>query len=78
MGEIALLVEQFGAWAFVALIAGFLLKYVILDLRKDNERNFHMAAKLHSRFDELENSVSGIVGELHYLQGKLNGRNDKK
>ena len=78
MGDIALLIEQFGAWAFVAIIAGFLLKYVILDLRKDNERNYQMSAKLHSRFDELEDSVSGIVSELHYLQGKLNGRNDKK
>ena len=78
IGSVSALIEQFGAWAFVAIIAGFLLKYVILDLRKDNDRNFHMAAKLHSRFDELEDSVSGIVGELHYLQGKLNGRNDKK
>ena len=33
MGDIAALIEQFGAWAFVAIIAGFLLKYVILDLR---------------------------------------------
>ena len=78
MGEVSALIEQFGAWAFVAIIAGFLLKYVIMDLRKDNDRNYGMAAKLHSRFDQLEDSISGIVSELHYLQGKLNGRNDKK
>ena len=78
MGDIASLIEQFGAWAFVAIIAGFLLKYVIMDLRKDNERNYAMAGKLHKRFDELEDSVSGIVSELNYLQGKLNGRKDGK
>ena len=78
MGEVSALIEQFGAWAFVAIIAGFLLKYVIMDLRKDNDRNYGMVSKLHTRFDQLEDSISGIVSELHYLQGKLNGRNDKK
>ena len=78
MGDIASLIEQFGAWAFVAIIAGFLLKYVIMDLRKDNERNYAMAGKLHKRFDELEDSVSGIISELNYLQGKMNGRKDGK
>ena len=74
----ASLIEQFGAWAFVAIIAGFLLKYVIMDLRKDNERNYAMAGKLHKRFDEIEDIVSGIMSELNYLQGKLNGRKNDK
>ena len=78
MSDFTALIEQFGAWAFVAIIAGFLLKYVIMDLRKDNERNYAMAGKLHKRFDEIEDIVSGIMSELNYLQGKLNGRKDGK
>ena len=78
MSDVGSLIEQFGAWAFGAIIAGFLLKYVIMDLRKDNDRNYAMAGKLHKRFDEIEDIVSGIMSELHYLQGKLNGRKDGK
>ena len=40
MNDIAILIEQFGAWAFVAVFAGFLLKYMLNDLRKDNDRNY--------------------------------------
>ena len=78
MSDVGSLIEQFGAWAFVAIIAGFLLKYVIMDLRKDNDRNYAMAGKLHKRFDEIEDIVSGIMSELHYLQVKLNVRKDGK
>ena len=68
MGDIGSLIEQFGAWAFVAGFAGLLLKYVINDLRKDNERNYAMGAKLHDRMDE-------VVDSLKYLEGKVNGKN---
>jgi len=37
-----------------------------------------MAGKLHKRFDEIEDIVSGIMSELNYLQGKMNGRKDGK
>ena len=74
MGDIAALIEQFGAWAFVAIIAGFLLKYVILDLRKDNERNYGLCVKLHNRMDELSNQMKDMSAELTYLQGKMNGK----
>ena len=67
MSDIQALLEQFGAWAFVAGFAGLLLKYVINDLRKDNERNYAMSAKLHSRMDE-------VVDSLKYLEGKVNGK----
>ena len=67
MGDIASLIEQFGAWAFVAAFAGLLLKYVINDLRKDNERNYAMSAKLHSRMDD-------VIDSLKYLEGKINGK----
>ena len=43
-------------------------KYVINDLRKDNERNYAMGAKLHDRMDE-------VVDSLKYLEGKINGKN---
>ena len=68
MADVALLIEQFGAWAFVAGFAGLLLKYVINDLRKDNERNYAMGTKLHGRMDE-------VVDSLKYLEGKINGKN---
>ena len=74
MGDIAALIEQFGAWAFVAIIAGFLLKYVILDLRKDNDRNYGLCVKLHNRMDELSNQMKDMSAELTYLQGKMNGK----
>jgi len=67
MSDFTALLEQFGAWAFVAAFAGLLLKYVINDLRKDNERNYEMGAKLHSRMDE-------VVDSLKYLEGKINGK----
>ena len=74
MGDIAALIEQFGAWAFVAIIAGFLLKYVILDLRKDNERNYGLCVKLHNRMDALGNEMKELSSEFTYLQGKMNGK----
>ena len=74
VGDIAALIEQFGAWAFVAIIAGFLLKYVILDLRKDNERNYGLCVKLHNRMDELSNQMKDMSAEFTYLQGRMNGK----
>lgn len=67
MNDVAVLIEQFGAWAFVAVFAGFLLKYMLNDLRKDNERNYAMNSKLHDRMDE-------VVDALKYLEGKVNGK----
>ena len=74
VGDIAALIEQFGAWAFVAIIAGFLLKYVILDLRKNNARNYGLCVKLHNRMDELSGQMSKMSAEFTYLQGKMNGK----
>ena len=67
MTDVVMLIEQFGAWAFVAVFAGFLLKYMLNDLRKDNERNYAMNSKLHGRMDE-------VVDSLKYLEGKVNGK----
>ena len=67
MTDIVVLIEQFGAWAFVAVFAGFLLKYMLNDLRKDNERNYDMSSKLHSRMDD-------VIDSLKYLEGKINGK----
>lgn len=77
MEEITFLIDQFGAWAFVAVIAGFLLKYVILDLRKDNERNYSLTIKLHDRMDQLSDELSALASEIVYLQGKSNGKNKR-
>ena len=67
MSDFTSLLEQFGAWAFVAAFAGLLLKYVINDLRKDNDRNYAMSSKLHGRMDE-------VIDSLKYLEGKINGK----
>ena len=67
ISDFTVLIEQFGAWAFVAAFAGLLLKYVITDLRKDNERNYDMSSKLHSRMDD-------VIDSLKYLEGKINGK----
>ena len=67
MSDFTGLIEQFGAWAFVAAFAGLLLKYVINDLRKDNDRNYAMSSKLHGRMDE-------VIDSLKYLEGKINGK----
>ena len=67
MSDFTALIEQFGAWAFVAAFAGLLLKYVINDLRKDNERNYALGSKLHERMDE-------VADALKYLEGKMNGK----
>ena len=67
MSDLTALIEQFGAWAFVAIFAGLLLKYMLNDLRKDNDRNYALNSKLHDRMDD-------IVDALKYLEGKVNGR----
>ena len=67
MTDIVVLIEQFGAWAFVAVFAGFLLKYMLNDLRKDNERNYAMGSKLHGGMDD-------VIDSLKYLEGKINGK----
>ena len=67
MTDIVVLIEQFGAWAFVAVFAGFLLKYMLNDLRKDNDRNYTMSSKLHGRMDD-------VIDSLKYLEGKINGK----
>jgi cell division protein FtsB len=72
--DLQALIQEFGAWAFVAVFAGFLLKYVVLDLRKDNERNYNLACKLHGRMDSLSNEFKELNQEITYLQGKINGR----
>ena len=75
MTDIVMLIEQFGAWAFVAVFAGFLLKYMLNDLRKDNERNYAMGAKLHDRMDEVVDSLKYCGGfdskYLHILSRNL-------
>ena len=39
-------VEQFGVWGLIVILAGILLKYVMKDLRVDNERNYSMRSIL--------------------------------
>tara|TARA_Y100000296_G_C4967596_1_gene154211 strand:- start:211 stop:435 length:225 start_codon:yes stop_codon:yes gene_type:complete len=72
--DIEYLVNTFGVWGLIAVTAGFLLKYVMLDLRNDNERNYGMAQKLHDRMDRMKEDFNKMTDELKYLQGKVNGK----
>ena len=63
-------VEQFGVWGLIVIFAGILLKYVMKDLRTDNERNYSMMAKLHDRQDNLSGKLEKVLGMLERMNGK--------
>jgi len=63
-------VEQFGVWGLIVIFAGILLKYVMKDLRTDNERNYSMMTKLHDRQDNLSGKLEKALGMLERMNGK--------
>ena len=63
-------VEQFGVWGLIVIFAGILLKYVMKDLRTDNERNYSMMTKLHNRQDNLSGKLEKVLGMLERMNGK--------
>ena len=63
-------VEQFGVWGLIVIFAGILLKYVVKDLRTDNERNYSMMTKLHDRQDNLSGKLEKVLGMLERMNGK--------
>jgi len=63
-------VEQFGVWGLIVIFAGILLKYVMKDLRTDNERNYSMMNKLHDRQDNLSGKLEKVLGMLERMNGK--------
>ena len=63
-------VEQFGVWGLIVIFAGILLKYVMKDLRVDNERNYSMMNKLHDRQDNLSGKIEKALGMLERMNGK--------
>ena len=63
-------VEQFGVWGLIVIFAGILLKYVMKDLRTDNERNYSMMTKLHDRKDNLSGKLEKVLGMLERMNGK--------
>ena len=63
-------VEQFGVWGLIVILAGILLKYVMKDLRVDNERNYSMMTKLHDRQDNLSGKLEKALGMLERMNGK--------
>jgi len=46
------------------------LKYVMKDLRTDNERNYSMMTKLHDRQDNLSGKLEKVLGMLERMNGK--------
>ena len=63
-------VEQLGVWGLIVIFAGILLKYVMKDLRTDNERNYSMMTKLHDRQDNLSGKLEKVLGMLERMNGK--------
>ena len=63
-------VEQFGVWGLIVIFAGILLKYVMKDLRTDNERNYSMMNKQHDRQDNLSGKLEKVLGMLERMNGK--------
>ena len=63
-------VEQFGVWGLIVIFAGILLKYVMKDLRTDNERNYSMMTKLHDRQDNVFGKLEKVLGMLERMNGK--------
>jgi len=63
-------VEQFGVWGLIVIFAVILLKYVMKDLRTDNERNYTMMTKLHDRQDNLSGKIEKALGMLERMNGK--------
>ena len=63
-------VDQFGVWGLIVILAGILLKYVMKDLRVDNERNYSMMNKLHDRQDNLSGKIEKALGMLERMNGK--------
>ena len=63
-------VDQFGVWGLIVIFAGILLKYVMKDLRTDNERNYSMMTKLHDRQDNLSGKLEKVLGMLERMNGK--------
>jgi len=48
----------------IVIFAGVLLKYVMKDLRVDNDRNYTMMTKLHDRQDNLSLKLEKLMGML--------------
>ena len=62
--DIEYLIETFGVWGLIVMFAGVLLKYVMKDLRVDNDRNYTMMTKLHDRQDSLSLKLEKLMGML--------------
>jgi hypothetical protein len=62
--DIEYLIETFGVWGLIVIFAGVLLKYVMKDLRVDNDRNYTMMTKLHDRQDSLSLKLEKLMGML--------------
>ena len=65
--DIEYLIETFGVWGLIVIFAGVLLKYVMKDLRVDNDRNYTMMTKLHDRQDSLSLKLEKLmeIGRAH-------------
>jgi|TARA_Y100000310_G_scaffold337487_1_gene424662 hypothetical protein len=62
--DIKYLIETFGVWGLIVIFAGVLLKYVMKDLRADNDRNYTMMTKLHDRQDSLSLKLEKLMGMI--------------
>ena len=75
-----ILIEQYGAWGIIGLLSYMLLKFVLIDLRKDlseqkksilreMDKEYNMVNKIHERLDNQSQKLEKAVSIIERLNG---------
>ena len=74
------IIEQYGAWGIIALLSYMLLKFVLIDLRRDQEvhtkellrnhdKEYQMITKIHDRLDRHTQKIEKAISIIERLNG---------
>ena len=75
-----ILLEQYGAWGIIAILSYMLLKFVLIDLRRDQEaqtkellrnhdKEYQMICKIHDRLDRHTQKIEKATSIIERLNG---------
>ena len=75
-----LLLEQYGAWGLIGILAYMLLKFVLVDLRRDlknhtkdilreMDKEYGMVSKVHDRLDRHTQKIEKAISIIERLNG---------
>jgi len=75
-----LILEQYGAWGIIAILSYMLLKFVLIDLRRDqetqtaellrnHEKEYQMLTKIHDRLDRHTQKLEKAISIIERLNG---------